>query len=209
MANSKSRKAKSKGLKEEGSSSGSEQSSIDNQQSTLGARWRCSRLMSDLIHQLSQPLTLIGGLLESAMPSCHDHTPYRSLLERLLRDVDRISRQVHRIREMTEIGFVSDRGTLNPHRLSEFTLSPSLRSRPFAAEGRPGLPPSPRERAKKVRKRHSPPRGERGPAARDRVKRLWLGPLPGKLDAKHQVKPEQFFVKNKANKLLKTQGSFP
>jgi K+-sensing histidine kinase KdpD len=62
-----------------------------------------SRLVSDLVHQVTQPLTVMQGLLEGAMLPGHTATQDTVLLESLGREVDRLSHMVRRIREMAEI----------------------------------------------------------------------------------------------------------
>jgi len=67
------------------------------------SRRRRSLLVSNLIHQVTQPLTVMEGLLECALlPDC-SVAQYRSLLETLRREVDRLSHMVRRIREIAEI----------------------------------------------------------------------------------------------------------
>jgi signal transduction histidine kinase len=66
----------------------------------------CARLVPDLVHQATQPLTVMQGLLEGAegalLPG-RTTAEYRSLLQALRREVDRLSYMVSRIREMAEI----------------------------------------------------------------------------------------------------------
>jgi K+-sensing histidine kinase KdpD len=62
-----------------------------------------SRLVSDLVHQFTQPLTVMQGLLEGAMLPGRTATQDTVLLESLGREVDRLSHMVRRIREMAEI----------------------------------------------------------------------------------------------------------
>jgi K+-sensing histidine kinase KdpD len=65
--------------------------------------WLCSRVVSSLVHQVTQPLTVMQGLLEGAMlPGC-TVTQNTVLLESLRLEVDRLSRMVRRIREMAEM----------------------------------------------------------------------------------------------------------
>jgi K+-sensing histidine kinase KdpD len=63
----------------------------------------CSRLVSDVVHQVAQPLTVMQGLLEDALPPGRTTAQYKSLLETLRREVDRLSYTVRRISEMAEI----------------------------------------------------------------------------------------------------------
>jgi K+-sensing histidine kinase KdpD len=64
---------------------------------------RCNRWVSELVHQVTQPLTVMQGLLEGAPLPGHATAPYGFLLEALRRDVDQLSRMVGQIREMAEI----------------------------------------------------------------------------------------------------------
>ena len=64
----------------------------------------CSRLVSDLVHQIAQPLTVMQGLLEGPLAPARTIAQYRSLLEILRREVDRLSQMVRRVRHMAEIG---------------------------------------------------------------------------------------------------------
>jgi signal transduction histidine kinase len=63
----------------------------------------CARLVPDLVHQVTQPLTVMQGLLEGALLPGRTTARYRSLLQALRREVDRLSCMVSRIREMAEI----------------------------------------------------------------------------------------------------------
>jgi signal transduction histidine kinase len=65
--------------------------------------WPRSRLVSDLVHQVTQPLTVMQGLLEGALLPGRPATQYKVVLETLRREVDRLSHMVRRIREMAEI----------------------------------------------------------------------------------------------------------
>jgi K+-sensing histidine kinase KdpD len=67
------------------------------------SRWLCSHLVSDLVHQVTQPLTVMQGLLEGAMLPGRTATQYTVLLGSLRLEVDRLSHMVRRIREMAEI----------------------------------------------------------------------------------------------------------
>src|SRR5215831_13884378 len=64
---------------------------------------RCLRLVSDLVHQVAQPLTIMQGLLESALVPSSTSAQYTSLLETLRREVDRLSRMVRQVRDVAEI----------------------------------------------------------------------------------------------------------
>jgi K+-sensing histidine kinase KdpD len=64
---------------------------------------RCNRWVSELVHQVTQPLTVMQGLLEDARVPRNAAAPYMFLLEALRRDVDQLSRMVGQIREMAEI----------------------------------------------------------------------------------------------------------
>jgi K+-sensing histidine kinase KdpD len=65
--------------------------------------WLCSRVVSDLVHQVTQPLTVMQGLLEGAMLPGRTATQNTVLLESLRLEVDRLSCMVRRIREMAEV----------------------------------------------------------------------------------------------------------
>jgi signal transduction histidine kinase len=67
------------------------------------SRRRRSLLVSSLVHQITQPLTVMEGLLECAPLLDCSTAQYRSLLKTLRREVDRLSHMVRRIREMAEI----------------------------------------------------------------------------------------------------------
>jgi K+-sensing histidine kinase KdpD len=66
----------------------------------------CSRLVSHLVHEITQPLTVMEGLLEHALVFRRSPAQYESLLETVRREVDRLSHMVRRVRDMAEIDSV-------------------------------------------------------------------------------------------------------
>lgn len=66
-------------------------------------RPRSSDLAATLVHQLSQPLTVLQGEMELVLQSEHTAAEYRALLEASLIELDRLSRVVHSFREMEEM----------------------------------------------------------------------------------------------------------